>query len=885
MKFVEPGQNRRRFARATIRFRVLLSALILPIASPCIGHAADDVCARVQIEIVQELTLERVAFDARMKITNGLAVDLTNIRVDVSIENENEGDKSSLFFVKVSELDNIQAVDGTGIAGAGNQCEIHWLIVPSPGAGGETPDGVKYYVGAALSYTAGGNDEYVEVEPDTITVKPQPLLELDYFLPRDVFGDDPDTVETEPPIPYDLGVRVKNVGFGEALHVAIDSGQPKIVDNEAGLLIAFRILGSHVNGEAFSSSLKVDFGDIEPGSCAVARWEMTSTLNGRFVEFDASFTHSDDLGGQLTSLIDQVNAHFLVHCVLVDIAGRDGIRDFLGETDDGLMVWESDNLEFETHDFSHQSSLARVNDNEYELATQPGIDFLFVKKTAPNQGVVPVQAVYREDGKEIRPENYWIQKTQDGNGGQNVYFCLFDTASRESYTILYDYDGVGDTTPPVSRLVVSEPSFGTDPIFVNENTELLFLAEDPETGVKTMEFKIDDGDYEPVVNPFTFGQRPLGEGPHAICYYAVNTVGLEETPQSANFYLDNSSPENLAIGATPSSFTPGAPAEVPVARSTTISFSFDDAVDEAEAIVEVARGSGGYFDELPLVRTMTRSVAPGPGASVVWDGTDDGGLVVAAGVYSIRLSVDDGLGHKTLGAPITVQVVAYLDEESLSPSDGDQQYPDIFEQTVAWQDNRDGHWDIYMKTADDPAEQLTYDPGDQQRPAVGADYIAWQDDRSGDWDIYYYEPVRTDRILAGFGQRPAVSRTSTATGRCSKTTAAATGKSTPATCPPSPLLQSGLTDGNERDQVRPSISGGRVAWEDYRMGKPEIYLMENLPSGETTRITFQENSYQTHPKIEVNTIIWVDSRHEQNDIYSYDIDTKETRRLTYELVR
>ena len=49
------------------------------------GKAEDVLCARVQIEIRQEVTLERQAFDAHMRINNGLShITLENVDVDVS---------------------------------------------------------------------------------------------------------------------------------------------------------------------------------------------------------------------------------------------------------------------------------------------------------------------------------------------------------------------------------------------------------------------------------------------------------------------------------------------------------------------------------------------------------------------------------------------------------------------------------------------------------------------------------------------------------------------------------------------------------------------------------------------------------------------------------
>ena len=44
-------------------------------------EAAAQVCAQVKIEIVQELTLERQAFDAHMRITNGL----THLAIESSL--------------------------------------------------------------------------------------------------------------------------------------------------------------------------------------------------------------------------------------------------------------------------------------------------------------------------------------------------------------------------------------------------------------------------------------------------------------------------------------------------------------------------------------------------------------------------------------------------------------------------------------------------------------------------------------------------------------------------------------------------------------------------------------------------------------------------------
>ena len=66
------------------------------------AQAADTACARVSIEIAQELTLERVAFDAKLVIHNNLPdKDLEDIRVDVTIQDDAGNVQNDIFFMCV----------------------------------------------------------------------------------------------------------------------------------------------------------------------------------------------------------------------------------------------------------------------------------------------------------------------------------------------------------------------------------------------------------------------------------------------------------------------------------------------------------------------------------------------------------------------------------------------------------------------------------------------------------------------------------------------------------------------------------------------------------------------------------------------------------------
>ncbi|MCG8688893.1 MAG: chitobiase/beta-hexosaminidase C-terminal domain-containing protein [Desulfobacterales bacterium] len=466
----------------TLIYSLFIAACLLFCLSPAFAED-DSVCAAVQIEISQELTLERQAFDAHMRINNGLThAALENINVDVWATNEDgeyveistePDDTDASFFIRLDEMTNIDDVSGSGQVPADSSSDIHWLIIPAPGASNGLSSGTRYNVGATLTYTIGGEENTIEVSPDYIFVKPMPEITLDYFLPEQVYGDDPFTQEIEASTPFSLGVRVQNAGSGQAQELKIDSAQPKIVDNEQGLLINFTITGSEVNGEEKTESLLVDFGTIEPNSAAVARWIMTCSLSGKFVAFDASFTHADELGGELTSLITDVNTHTLVRDVLVDLPGRDAIRDFLSQADNLFTVYESDNTETQVSDGSADSTLTfkeNIGDeSHYTLETSPVSGFIYINLPDPHAGAKYLDRVIRSDGKEVSLDNAWLSKVQDSDTHEWSHFVnLFDVNTTASYTLVFNAISASPQAP-VLQYISDKTTL--------ENQQVSFLVE------------------------------------------------------------------------------------------------------------------------------------------------------------------------------------------------------------------------------------------------------------------------------------------------------------------------------------------------------------------------------------------------------------------------
>ena len=391
------------------RIKILL---VLMLISPWMIYGTETVCSRVKIEIAQELTLERQGFEATMAINNGLDSDsITDIDVDV-IFTDKEGNEQlassdpnnldAKFFIRISSEENVVEENGNKSISPSTEGIIRWLIIPAPGTGGEDPKGTEYLVGAKLTYKVKGVEDTVNVVPDSIFVKPMPLLVLDYFIPNEVYADDPiltpDVVE--PPVPFSLGVRVRNTGSGAAHKLKIESGQPVITENEQGLLIGFKLHGTEVDGVTVDDSLLADFGTVEADSASVARWIMTTTLSGRFVSFSASFSHDDELGGALTSLIEEVNTHIMVNDVLVDAPGKDLVRDFLAfENSQTLKVFESDNLDTIVENQSIDATF------DGSVLTRPAFSgYVYVKKPM-NSTTQVIGKVVRNDGKVINPAN------------------------------------------------------------------------------------------------------------------------------------------------------------------------------------------------------------------------------------------------------------------------------------------------------------------------------------------------------------------------------------------------------------------------------------------------------------------------------------------------
>lgn len=810
------------------------------------------------MEILQELTVERVAFDARMGLTNGIAeYPLENIRVDITIRDLNGNIKNDLFFVRPPILAGISGtMDGTGLVPASSKGESHWLIIPSVGAGYVMMDGalkqvgVEYLVGATLSYTVNGVKEVVSVNPAKITVKPMPQLVLDYFTPYKVLGDNPFTSQVEAPVPYPLAVRVLNDGYGQAANLKIDSAQPKILDNKQGLLVSFRILGASVNDSPVSPSLTVNFGNLPSKKVATASWEMISTLSGTFTEFKTSVSHSSELGGELTSLVKEPQSHYLTHMVKVNLPGRDGRLDFLADVNDTSgTIYESE-IPAGSSDMADASSRVTVISTlesparptptkaQVTLKLPTGTaGWVYTKLPDPSLGMLKLLGVARGDGVALDPHNFWIDQGLDANYKKTWTLQLVDyrpdANATGSYTLNYTTPDV-DATAPTTAIIFDGPSNGSDPAFVTPQTRLILSASDNDggSGVDGMFKKVAgvDTDFVPAL-PFNLTEP----GTYTLAYYSTDLAGNVETAKGASVTVVSAAPAISSFTVTPSTFAPQAPRGVAAARVVDFKLTANSTVSALP--VEIAISQGDTFNADQVVRTLKGSAIPGTELRLTWDGKDATGKMLPLGTFSAQVKVSDGLDNPadanapkhTTTAATTVAIADWLNAAPVDPHpEADQMHARVSGSKIVWQDMRNGKWDIYLKDTVTGVSRLVLGTSpDRERPAVDGNVVVWQDYRNGNWDIFGYDLGTATEIPIA-----------TAAG----------------------------------DQTRPVIAGNWVAWQDNRDGNWDIYAYD-LTTQETLRVTSHERD-QLNPSLSASGLAWEDYRHGLAEIYRYDLSTR-----------
>jgi hypothetical protein len=440
---------------------------------PQLASADDAICARVKIRLEQDLILTRQGFQATLDLINrDPANDLEHLSVELAVFDSNGHSATDLFGIRPPTLSNLAAVDGTGVLAANNSGTASFTLIPTRDA---APDhDVQYFVGGFFSYRLAGKEVVVPLVPVPITVRPDPRLVVQYFHERDVLADDPFTKDIlEPSVPYSLAVLVSNKGKGDAKNVHIVSGQPQIVENDKGLAIQFKIIGTEVAGVGVTPSLTANFGEIKAGDLKSARWLMTSTLQGTFLDYKATFEHVDSLGKTNLSLIDEVTIHEMIRVVDADRTFADGKPDFLvndvpdpEDMPDHLYMSDgSTNIVSAVRD-AQVSGDVTSPEHTVQITVAGGNGWGYLKFPDPAGGRYELTRVERVDGSTVSVgTNVWLtDRTFLGNAKRPVYesvLHLLDYNLNGTYTLYYSERSVADSTPPTTQVLPIAALSGT----------------------------------------------------------------------------------------------------------------------------------------------------------------------------------------------------------------------------------------------------------------------------------------------------------------------------------------------------------------------------------------------------------------------------------------
>ena len=447
-----------------------------------VNSNAEGICATVRINISQDAVMTRQAFLAELEIENGLDTELNDISINLVVR-DRAGNLVSqdTFGITDPALSGLTAIDGTGVIAGGGTGSAAFTIIPSRLAAAE--EETSYTVSGTLGYRENGVQVSIPLRQEEISVRPQAELELDYFLQRNVFSDDPFTDEVEDSEPFALGLLVNNVGAGDANNMSITSAQPEIIENEKGLLIDFEIIGTAVNGEAIQPTLNADFGDVAAGTTETAIWYMQSSLQGKFIDYEVSFTHINSVGIEELSLITETRIHELVRVIRDDREGSDDLDDFFVNDD-----WETDLFGIPDAVYTSQQEIlpvllatgeaadgaASTGDLEVVVTANMGEGYSYASLFDPGNNAFDVASVVRNsDGKVLNEANYWItDRTFPANGRpeyENILHIIDhnDEAGSQSYTVNY----IAANMDPVANddtVVIDEDSTSAINVLAND---------------------------------------------------------------------------------------------------------------------------------------------------------------------------------------------------------------------------------------------------------------------------------------------------------------------------------------------------------------------------------------------------------------------------------
>jgi len=259
-----------------------------------------------------------------------------------------------------------------------------------------------------------------------------------------------------------------------------------------------------------------------------------------------------------------------------------------------------------------------------------------------------------------------------------------------------------------------------------------------------------------------------------------------------------------------------------------------------------------------------RTVAPPEISSGAGDPSDDQ-------ILSDELSTEES---DTANESIQPAAAPKITEKRITTNAAEQYSPVIYGNKIAWYDNRNGNWDIYIYDLSTKKETSTLNKSDQYSPDIYSNNIVWTDTRNGKTEIYL-EDLSTKK------------QTRIINNKVDNWDPAIYGNKIVWTGYPGEdyegynIYMYDISTKKEQmiaaQAYSPDIYGNRVVWANDNAGYSDIYMYD-LSTNKQTQIT--NNGLANSPAIYGNKVVWTDMRNGNADIYMYDISTKKEKRIT-----
>lgn len=519
---------------------------------------SSSVCATISLKLNQTMTMNRPAYRGTLTVFNGHEdTAMTDVRLNLVVKDKDGIVATEKEFEVHAEADGLEGFEGEATLpggwtlGAQQDGKATVLFIPTKYA---APTEEKVYsFGGTLTYI----DPFTGLEvsrslvPVSLTVKPLPDLELTYLMQRDVYGDDPLTIDVvEPMEPAEFALIINNKGYGEAKNVRMQTQQPKIIDNEKGLLIDFIIKSSQVNGEAaslsFGQTIANNFGTIPAHSQAYAQWWIESSLLGHFTSYEVEATHVSSFGNEDLSLLDTVTIHEMIHGFAVKNDGDIPLRGYLvndiADADDMPdILYFTDAIQQGVYLVKEQPQITRLSDTEYVLTVKAdNAGWNYGSVFDPTNGRQKLVKVVRGDGTEVNVDNVWqtdrtLRDGRDWLYENRLHFVGNMPAEGETFYLTFEpkpelelavesYAGVPEENTVLKEQLTAVTVKFNKPIKADSFTTAditLNCQGEPQDVTKIVIEKVNELEYK-----LTLNETTLLDGYYVL---TVQTAGIEDT--------------------------------------------------------------------------------------------------------------------------------------------------------------------------------------------------------------------------------------------------------------------------------------------------------------------------------------------------------------------